>query len=62
MELGSRPWLQAVMGAVNASDEYRDRAAGWRWPLALGFLDPPTTTTTGTASWTCTTASAAGRP
>ena len=40
MELGSRPWLQAVMGAVNASAEYRDRAAGWRWPLALGFLDP----------------------
>ncbi len=40
MELGSLSWLQAVMGAVNASDEYRDRAAGWRWPLALGFLDP----------------------
>lgn len=39
MELGSAAWLQAVMDAVNASDDYRDRAAGWRWPLGLGFLD-----------------------
>ena len=39
MELGTPPWLDAVRTAVNASDEYRDRAAGWRWPLGLAFLD-----------------------
>lgn len=40
MELGTPAWLAAVMQAVNTSDDYRERAAGWRWPLALGFLDP----------------------
>lgn len=40
MELGTASWLQAVATAINASDTYRDRAAGWRWPLGIGFLDP----------------------
>ena len=40
MELGTAAWLHAVQAAVNASDQYRHRAAGWRWPLGLGFVDP----------------------
>lgn len=40
MELGTRTWLDAVVQAVDASDDYRHRGAGWRWPLGLGFLDP----------------------
>lgn len=40
MELGTPAWLASVMEAVNTSDDYRERAAGWRWPLGLGFLDP----------------------
>lgn len=40
MELGTPAWLTAVVQAVNASDDYRERGAGWRWPLGLGFLDP----------------------
>lgn len=40
MELGTSAWLQAAMEAINASDTYRLRGAGWRWPLGLGFRDP----------------------
>lgn len=40
MELGTAAWLRAVQEAINASPAYRQRAAGWRWPLGLGFLDP----------------------
>lgn len=40
MELGTSGWLTAVVRAVNESDAYRRAAAGWRWPLGLGFLDP----------------------
>ncbi len=40
MELGTPTWLRAVTEAINASEAYRARAGGWRWPLGLGFLDP----------------------
>lgn len=39
MQLGSPAWLAAAARAVDASEEYRGAAVGWRWPLGLGFLD-----------------------
>ena len=39
MQLGDPAWLAAAAQAVDASEEYRRRAAGWRWPLGLGFVD-----------------------
>lgn len=38
MDMGDAAWLAAACRAVNASDDYRDRAGGWRWPLGLAFL------------------------
>lgn len=39
MQLGSPAWLAAAARAVDASEEYRRAARGWRWPLGLAFLD-----------------------
>lgn len=44
-ELGTEPWLRALQRRLNESDAYHRAAAGWRWPLGLGFLaegDAPT--------------------
>lgn len=40
MELGTPSWVSAAMQALNESQEYHERAAGWRWLLGIGFVDP----------------------
>lgn len=44
MELGSTSWVAAAQQAINASEVYRERAAGWQWSVGLAFLgDEPET-------------------
>lgn len=37
--IGSEQWLAAVRDAINASDVFRERAAGWDSPVGLAFRD-----------------------